>query len=171
MQDTAKEEKEPYDLLKKLFIGGSATLGFQSVRHYGNYFNIGASPILGYKLTKFLAIGPGLIYQFYTLGGSRNHDYGAKIFGQGTIYKSFLVHAEHSVVNTQNYDTDPSTGRITDRYRTTLATTLVGGGFRTMSNDRFGMDLYILLPVNYSTYTYTQSYSPVIRAGFIYHLK
>jgi hypothetical protein len=58
-----------------------------------------------------------------------------------------------------------------DQYRKQLATTLVGGGYRSMANERFGMDLYMLFPVNFSTDTYNNSYAPVIRAGFIYHLK
>jgi hypothetical protein len=163
-------EAEKYDILKKLFVGGSATLGFQSSSYYGNYFNIGASPLLGYKITKFLALGPGLIYQFYNMGGYKAHDYGFKGFGQVIIYKSFLAHFEHSVVNTQDYHVD-ARGQILDEFRHQVASTLVGGGYRSMANDRFGMDLYILLPVSYSTNTYNNSYAPVIRAGFIYNLK
>jgi hypothetical protein len=165
-----KAEKEKFDILKKLFIGGSASLGFQSSRYYGNYFNIGASPLLGYKITKFLAVGPGLIYQFYNMGGYKVHDYGVKGFGQVSIYKSFLAHFEHSVVNTQDFQVNAN-GQVMDQFRHQVSSTLVGGGYRSMANDRFGMDLYILLPVNYSTNTYNTSYAPVIRAGFIYHLK
>jgi hypothetical protein len=164
------EEKEAFDLLKKLFVGGSASLGFQSSRYYGNYFNIGASPLLGYKITKFLAVGPGLIYQFYNMGGYKVHDYGLKGFGQITIYKPILAHFEYSVVNTRDFQMNAN-GQVLDQYRKRLATTLVGGGYRSMANERFGMDLYILFPVNFSTDTYNNSYAPVIRAGFIYHLK
>ena len=49
-------------LLQKLFIGGSGDLGFSSNSYYGNFFNIGASPILGYRITKSFAVGPGLVY-------------------------------------------------------------------------------------------------------------
>jgi hypothetical protein len=168
--DRREEEKEKSGILKKLFVGGSASLGFQSSRYYGNYFNIGASPLLGYKITKFLALGPGLIYQFYNMGGYKVHDYGLKGFGQITIYKSFLAHFEHSVVNTQDFRVDAQ-GRVQDQFRHQIASTLVGGGYRSMANDRFGMDLYFLLPVRYSNTTYNTSYVPVIRAGFIYHLK
>jgi hypothetical protein len=169
-KEEEKEVKEEFDILKKLFIGGSATLGFQSSRYYGNYFNIGASPLLGYKITKYLAVGPGLIYQFYNMGGYKVHDYGLKGFGQVSIYKSFLAHFEHSVVNTQDFQVNAQ-GQVLDQFRHQVSSTLVGGGYRSMANNRFGMDLYILLPVNYSTNTYNTSYAPVIRAGFIYHLK
>ena len=165
-----EEVKEKFDILKKLFIGGSASLGFQSSRYYGNYFNIGASPLVGYKITRYLAVGPGLIYQFYNMGGYKVHDYGLKGFGQVTIYKSILAHFEHSVVNTQDFRVNAQ-GQVLDQFRHQVSSTLVGGGYRSMANDRFGMDLYILLPVNYSTNTYNTSYAPVIRAGFIYHLK
>lgn len=164
------QEPEAFDLMKKLFVGGSGSLGFQSSRFYGNYFNIGASPLLGYKVTKFLAVGPGLIYQYYNMGGYKVHEYGLKGFGQVTIYKSILAHFEHAVVNTQDFDVTTQ-GQVLDQYRKRLATTLVGGGYRSMANERFGMDLYVLLPVSYSTYTYNNSYAPVIRAGFVYHLK
>ena len=57
-----KVEEEPKPtLLQKLFVGGSGDLGFQSNPYYGNFFNIGLSPIIGYKLTKNFAVGPGFI--------------------------------------------------------------------------------------------------------------
>lgn len=166
----APEENPRFDILKKLFIGGSASLGFQSNRYYGNYFNIGGSPLVGYKITKYLAIGPGLIYQFYSMAGTKVHDYGLKGFGQVILYKSILAHFEHAVVQTQDFEFNPQ-GQITREFRQQVSSTLLGGGYRTMANDRFGMDLYFLLPVSYSTNTYNTSYAPVIRAGFIYHLK
>lgn len=161
-----KVEEEPKPtLLQKLFVGGSGDLGFQSNPYYGNFFNIGLSPIIGYKLTKNFAVGPGFIYQFYNIGGNKFHDYGYKIFAQYLIYKGILAHAEHEVRNTQY---EP--GSITSNNRYTLRTTLAGGGYRQMASDRFGFDIYVLFPVITSADNAVSS-SPVIRGGFIYHLK
>jgi hypothetical protein len=166
------EEKEPYDFLKKLFIGGSGTLGLQSNSYYGTFFNIGASPILGYKLNKYIAVGPGLVYEYYSIGGYKGHNYGLKGFGQVLIYKSFLAHFENQWVSTQMYRIDSRTGSVVNQGRSQESTMLLGGGYRSMASDRFGMDLYVLLPVNNATNTNDSGgFSPVIRAGFIYHLK
>ena len=76
-----------------------------------------------------------------------------------------MAHAEHEVRNTQY---EP--GSITSNNRYTLRTTLAGGGYRQMASDRFGFDIYVLFPVITSADNAVSS-SPVIRGGFIYHLK
>jgi len=159
------EKPEKRSLLEKLFIGGSGDLGFQSNPYYGSYFNIGASPILGYRLTKNFAIGPGILYQYYNVGGNSFHDYGAKVFAQYLIYKGILAHAEHEIRNTQ-YESS----NINSNNRYTFRTSLVGGGYRQMANNRFGFDLYLLFPVITSIDNAVNS-APVFRGGFIYNLK
>jgi len=159
------EKPETRSLLEKLFIGGSGDLGFQSHPYYGNYFNVGVSPIVGYRLTKNFAIGPGILYQYYNIGGRSFHDYGGKAFAQYLIYKGILAHAEHEIRNTQ-YETNIA--MATNRY--TFRTTLVGGGYRQMANNRFGFDFYVLFPIVTSIDNAATS-SPVIRGGFIYNLK
>jgi len=163
------KEKEPEQptksLLEKLFVGGSGDLGFQSNPYYGSYFTIGASPILGYRLTKNFALGPGILYQYYSIGGYKFHDYGAKAFAQFLIYKGILAHAEHEIRNTQY-----NSGSIGSNERYTFRTSLVGGGYRQMASDRFGFDLYLLFPIITSADNAVNN-APVFRGGFIYNLK
>ena len=152
-------------LLEKLFVGGSGDLGFQSNPYYGSYFTIGASPILGYRLTKNFAVGPGILYQYYNIGGYKFHDYGAKIFGQFLIYKGIMAHAEHEIRSTQY---EPGSINSNDRY--TFRTSLVGGGYRQMASNRFGFDLYLLFPIVTAASNAVNT-APVFRGGIIYNLK
>jgi len=158
-------EPQKRSILEKLFVGGSGDLGFQSNPYYGSYFSIGASPILGYRLTKNFAVGPGILYQYYSIGGYKFHDYGGKIFAQYLIYKGIMAHAEHEIRNTQ-YDS----GSISSNDRYTFRTSLMGGGYRQMASNRFGFDLYLLFPIVTSADNAVNS-SPVFRGGVIYNLK
>jgi len=161
-----KETEQPKkSLLEKLFVGGSGDLGFQSNPYYGSYFTIGASPILGYRLTKKFALGPGIVYQYYSIGGYKFHDYGAKAFAQFLIYKGILAHAEHEIRTTQY-----NSASIGSNERYTFRTSLVGGGYRQMASDRFGFDLYLLFPIITSADNAVNN-APVFRGGFIYNLK
>ena len=163
---TEKPETVKPSIREKLFIGGSGDLGFSSSSYYGNFFNIGASPILGYRITKRFALGPGLVYNYYNLGGKSFSDYGAKAFTQIIVYKAFFLHAEHQIINTQGYD---QLGRITPDSRQNIQSTLAGGGYRQMASDRFGFDLYLLF--NVANTNGVDNSRPIIRAGFIYNLK
>ncbi|GEO03693.1 hypothetical protein AAE02nite_13570 [Adhaeribacter aerolatus] len=165
-----EEKEEPVterpSIREKLFIGGSGDLGFSSNSYYGNFFNIGASPILGYRITKRFALGPGIVYNYYNLGGRSFSDYGAKAFTQVILYKAFFLHAEHQILNTQGYD---SSGRITPDSRQNIQSTLAGAGYRQMASDRFGFDLYLLF--NIANSNGVRNSRPILRAGFIYNLK
>jgi len=165
-------EEEPYEekpsILSKMFVGGSGDLGFSSNPYYGSYFNIGASPLLGYRLNKIVALGPGLVYNYYNLGGNSFSDYGLKAFTQIIVYKAFFLHAEHQLLNAKAYDVD-QTGQIVNEYRQNIQSTLAGAGYRQMASDRFGFDLYVLF--NVANSTGETSSRPIIRAGIIYNLK
>lgn len=54
-----KEKHTGYDP-DRLIVGGGLNLGFSN-----GYTNIGASPIVGYRLTKNFSTGVGLGYQYY----------------------------------------------------------------------------------------------------------
>lgn len=163
---------EPYvekpSVLEKMFVGGSGDLGFSRSTFYGSIFNIGASPLLGYRINKIVAVGPGLVYNYFNLGGNSFSDYGAKVFTQIMIYRSFFGHAEHQILNAKGYDVD-ARGQIVKEYRNTIQSTLAGAGYRQMASDRFGMDLYLLFNVANSNGV-TNS-RPIFRAGIIYNLK
>jgi hypothetical protein len=160
------QEVSKPDLSEKLFVGGSGDLGFSSSSYYGNFFNIGASPIFGYRITKRIALGPGLVYHYYNLGGNSFSDYGAKIFTQVILYKMFFLHAEHQILNTQGFDQN---GAIRPDYRQNIQSTLTGAGYRQMASSRLGFDLYLLF--NIANTNGVDNSRPIIRAGIIYNLK
>ncbi|MDB5261274.1 MAG: hypothetical protein JWQ14_555 [Adhaeribacter sp.] len=164
------ESEEPVSskpsLRDKLFVGGSGDLGFSSNSYYGNFFNIGASPLLGYRITKRIALGPGLVYNYYSLSGNSFSDYGAKVFTQIIVYKAFFLHGEHQILNTQGFD---ASGRIQPDYRQSIQSTLAGAGYRQMASDRLGFDIYLLF--NVANTNGVDNTRPIIRAGLIYNLK
>ena len=161
-----KKEGGKPDLREKLFIGGSGDLGFSSNSYYGNFFNIGASPLLGYRITKRIAVGPGLVYNYYNLSGSSFSDYGAKVFSQIIVYKAFFLHGEHQILNSQGFD---QTGRIRPDYRQNIQSTLAGAGYRQMASNRLGFDIYLLFTL--ANTNGVDNSRPIIRAGLIYNLK
>lgn len=159
--------KKP-SLIDKLFVGGGGELGFSSDNYFGNLFNIGASPILGYRLFKNFAVGPGLIVRYLSANGIHFTDYGGKVFAQYTIAHSFLAHAEQEILNSEQPRFD-ARGDYIGKYRTSIQSTFVGGGYRQMANDRFGFDVYVLF--NVGTNSAFSGSQPVIRGGIIYNLK
>lgn len=164
------EYVERPSLLSKLFVGGSGDLGFSSTSYYGqsySVFNAGVSPLLGYKISKAIAIGPGLVYNYFRFNGNSFSEYGGRVFTQIIVYKMFLIHAEHVALSSQNYNVNTS-GKIEKTERYTVQSTLVGGGYRQMASDRFGFDLYVLL--NVANSANLRNNQPIIRAGFIYNL-
>ncbi|WP_026464453.1 hypothetical protein [Adhaeribacter aquaticus] len=157
-------------LQEKLFLAGSATLGFSSSSYFGTYFRIGASPMLGYRITKRFAVGPGLSYQYNGINNMAYSDYGAKAFTQVIVFGPILIHAEHALLNTQAYLVN-SSGQIVDNYRRNIQETLAGLGYRQMASSKFGYDLYVLFRVNTTDNFNTRNSIPILRAGFIYNFK
>lgn len=172
--ESGRNKKDEYQdkpsLLSKLFVGGSGDLGFSSTSYFGqsySVFNAGISPLLGYRIAKAVAVGPGLVYNYYSFNGNSFSEYGAKVFTQIIVYKMLLIHAEHVALSSQNYNVN-SSGKIEKTERYTVQSTLVGGGYRQMASDRFGFDLYLLF--NVANSGNLSNNQPIIRAGFIYNL-
>ncbi|MBK9272567.1 MAG: hypothetical protein IPM48_13325 [Saprospiraceae bacterium] len=66
---TTKKDAD-YKLMDHLWFGGGLTLQFGSSALnngalVGNFFNAGISPMAGYKLTKWLSVGPRIEYSYY----------------------------------------------------------------------------------------------------------
>ena len=90
-----------------LWYGTGAQLGFSS-NGFSSFFNIGLSPIVGYKINNFLSVGPraSFSYNRYTqeLGGGNElkegfFTYSVGPFVRARVYRGFFVHGEYSIVN------------------------------------------------------------------------
>ncbi len=129
-----------------LWFGTGAQLGFTG----GNgtsFFQIGLSPIVGYKVNNFLSVGPRGSFSF----NRYKEDFGngvfkrsfvtwsAGAFARAKVIFPFFVHTEYSLLNeVQNFDTNG------DPVRRTRAIPFLGGGISQGGGDG-GVGYEILL--------------------------
>jgi hypothetical protein len=179
-QDTEKKEEEEVKKgFKKenLFTGGSISLSFGT-----GSFLVGASPVFGYSITKWLDAGvvANYTYQSYRdvdyYGNGSNDKIKQSIYGGGGFVKLYPVHFlfaqaqfEHNFVS-QKYIY--ASGATTQKINYDVNSMLVGAGYST---GRFGSGgqpffyLAVLFDVSgnrYSPYVNNAGNAvPIIRAG------
>jgi hypothetical protein len=153
-----------------LFYGGNFGLGY-SAFNGSSYFFGDISPIVGYKITDRIIVGPGLVYQYINQtfpSGARRyslnfHQYGAKVFNRILFHPKVFSNIEAEWLSFQYFD-----GKL-DGFGNPVLTRipafsfLVGGGYRQMINETSSMDLLVLFNLNdniYSPYN-----NPIIRVG------
>lgn len=95
-----KNEEKP-GFVQRLWWGGSVGLGGSSFNG-GSSFGLGLSPMLGYKITPFLSVGPRVEF-FYTIFKPAANvralnlfDFEAGAFLRGHVYRGFFVQGELS---------------------------------------------------------------------------
>lgn len=105
------QEKETVSFADRLWYGGGFSLSFSGGLNGldGNIFAIGISPMVGFKLTPFISVGPRFEF-LYTTGRFRNSfsgpvikyngiDYGAGVFARAKFLSFLFAHAETNYVN------------------------------------------------------------------------
>jgi len=174
-QDEEKPEEKKGFKMDNLFTGGSISLGFGS--SYGSSsFSVGASPIFGYNVTKWLDAGIEINYNYQSIKDYPYDGYKIRqsLYGGGGFVKiypiSFLfaqAQFEHNFGTQREY----YTGSVNKtNYQTNSL--LVGGGYASRSP--YGKEpffyLAVLFDVSGNPYTpYTNSRGdaiPIIRGGF-----
>jgi hypothetical protein len=164
-------EKEDYDLLKKLFLTASGEFNPLFGRGQGLAFEAGASPMLGYKLTRYLALGPGLGYTYLKQGREWGHAYGPKAFVQALIREQYLLHVENEwfqgVLNLRPPGSNPF--RVKGDW---VSSTTFGFGYRRMFSEHVGLDGYSLWTIRSTDERNIDDISsPRFRLSVIFHLK
>lgn len=116
---------------ENLWFGTGAQLGFQG-GNFTSFFQIGLSPIVGYKVNNFLSVGPrgSFLYNSYKEDFGNGDPFKAKFvtwsagaFARAKVFFPFFVHAEYSLLNeVQNFDVNG------DPVRRTRAIPFLGGG-------------------------------------------
>ncbi len=114
----------------QLWYGAGAQLGFQG----GNgqsFFQIGVSPIVGYKITEFISVGPrgSIVYNSFAYdlnNGDRVKErwagWSAGIFARAKVFQPFFAHIEYNLVSDVNIFSDGTRSRQID------AAPFFGGG-------------------------------------------
>ncbi|MES1215932.1 MAG: hypothetical protein ABUT20_10470 [Bacteroidota bacterium] len=171
-----KEEEESKGGFKKenLFTGGGVSLGFGTA--YGTTsFGIGASPIFGYSITKWLDAGVSVNYNYQSSSYSYGEKYHQTQYGGGTFIKiypiSFLfaqAQVEHNFSTQKNF---PGNGQTPDKFSFQTNSFLIGGGYasRVPESGQLFFYLSVLFDISGNPYTpYTDGLGhpiPTIRGG------
>lgn len=128
--DRSRFDERGDDFGSNLWYGAGAQLGFSGGNN-SSFFQIGLSPIVGYKLNNFLSVGPrGSFaynsFRFATNVGDVRENFvtwSAGAFARARVAGQFFAHAEYSLVNErlQNFQTGELEG-------ITRAIPFLGGG-------------------------------------------
>ncbi|HZF99598.1 MAG TPA: hypothetical protein VEY71_01275 [Chitinophagales bacterium] len=134
---------------------------------------VGASPIVGYKLTEKLAAGVGATYVYYRMKSQGDvyttNIYGGNVFGRYLVWKDqIFAHAEYGFVNWEvpTYDINLQTYRNTRRNVPYLN---LGGGLRQPIARNSYLEIFVLYDVLHNEYSYNPiplSYRAGVNIGF-----
>ncbi|MBD2768974.1 hypothetical protein IC235_13865 [Hymenobacter sp. BT664] len=162
---------------KKKFIYTNFGLGFSSYNDVSQ-FNVSAAPALGFRLTKNLALGPGISYAYssysvpkgyaLTANGDRSistSSVGFKAFAQYIVYKEFFVHAEYEVTSAQLLSDD---GRFYSKVTRTVTTPLAGLGYRSYISEDAAFDIVGLYNFDNTIYSLYPGF--VLRFSFLFNI-
>jgi len=140
-------EKEESSFSGQLWYGAGAQLGFSS-NQFTSFFQIGLSPIVGYKINNFLSVGPrgGIAYNAYRIeNGSPDRTkvnfwtWQAGLFARAKIYQPFFAHVEYSLVSdVVRFDAND------DPINETRAIPFLGGGISQGGPGAAGYEIMIL---------------------------
>lgn len=121
----------------RVYIGGDVSLNF------GTITVIGATPIIGYRVTDKFSAGVGGTYLYFSqntgivgVGRYSTSIYGGNIFARYIITDQIIAQSEFHVLNVEAYDLE-----LRDFARVNVPIWYVGGGYRA----RIGPNSFILL--------------------------
>lgn len=145
-QKKEKDEKEKTSFKENLFTGGSVSLAF-----YNNTFLIGASPVFGASLTKWVDAGVVVNYNYTSYrdyGGYINDKLRQTVYGGGTFLKlypvRFLFAQAQYEHNYLKFKYLPAGGGPTETSKAQANSFLIGGGYTTGRYGRGGGPFYYL---------------------------
>lgn len=135
-----------------IWYGGGFQLGFSS-NNFESIFQIGISPIVGYKITPWLSAGPraSLLYNAYSvdLGAGRERTsyftYAGGVFVRAKAFQQFFAHVEYNLEN----DVIGFNNATLDPIRRTRSVPYIGGGLVQGGGLQggVGFELMILFPI------------------------
>ena len=134
---TRSSQRPQFDRRNNSFwFGTGAQLGFVGGNNT-SFFNVGLTPIVGYKINNILSVGPrgGFAYNRYRqdgFGGSAGIKTGyftwsLGAFTRAKVFRGFFAHAEYSLVNEVDGFTQNASGDI-EPVRSTRAIPFLGAG-------------------------------------------
>ena len=133
----------------QITVGGNASVTFTN----GLYADL--SPIVGYKIKKFNAGFSPFFAYFQQLPSSPNYSYGARTFGQYSLFNGLFLHAEVEASNIK-----------VATIRKWILGLPLGGGFEREIAENTRVQCIILYDVLLDKNS--QKQNPEIRGGIVY---
>ena len=171
--NTRSSEREPNGFGQQLWYGGSFNLGF-SGGNFSSVFQLGVSPLVGYKITEMFSVGPRIILDYSLVsarvsnGSKKNKStfsYGAGLFARHKIFRQIFAHVEYEILN-QAIPTLSFDDIVV--LRRTQNNAYIGGGYN--SGFPVGYEILILYNFNETDNNFGQVTNPIsIRIGFTYN--
>jgi hypothetical protein len=134
---------------ENLWFGTGAQLAFQGGNN-SSFFQIGLSPIVGYKINNFLSVGPrgSFAYNSFKEADFGNGEFKAKFvtwsagaFARAKIVYPFFAHLEYSLLNeVENFDRASG-----EAIRSTRTIPFLGGGISQGGGQAGGAGYEILI--------------------------
>lgn len=137
----------------RLWYGGGFTLGF-SGGTYSSLFQIGVSPMVGYKITDKFSIGPrvSFLYSNYrvrtytnTVAKANLVSYAAGAFARYKVFNPIFVHTEYEIEN-EGYAEINVNGDLL-KYREQQNNIYVGAGYNGAAGGLLGYEILVLYNV------------------------
>ncbi|MEM7574538.1 MAG: hypothetical protein AAF433_16660 [Bacteroidota bacterium] len=180
-EDEAREELDYYRSTRdsdqgnfgagSLWYGGGFQLGFSS-NSFESIFQIGLSPMVGYKVTPWFSVGPrgSILYNAYSfdVGNDRENSnfftYSGGVFARAKAFQQFFAHAEYNLEN-DVIGLNPTTF---DPIRRTRGVPYIGAGFVQggggfQGGGGVGFEIMILFPLVEREFINDSPY--IIRSG------
>lgn len=154
-----------------LWYGGNVGLGFSGTS-YQSLFQIGVSPMVGYKITPQFSIGPRVSFTYshyrYNFGGgdvqtANPVTWSAGAFARYKVFRTIFAHAEYEFENSPIFSL--SNNGDLEVLRDQRTNTYIGAGYN--SGERFGYEILVLY--NFSLPENTVESPFDIRFGFTFN--
>ena len=149
-----KLNPKPFDLRERLAVGGWLGLGFF------RGLSLEVSPVVGYRLTKGLLVGPGVSYLLFSYQNTALSSYGARVFARQRLVDIFHVQVEYEWFNVA----DRASPSIARRW---IGAPIVGLTIEQPTGPHSAYFTSILWNFNYDV-RFTPYINPILRFGYFF---
>lgn len=165
-------KRETSSLMEQLWFGGSFVLGFSGGNN-SSFFQLGVSPMVGYKVFEQFSIGPraALTYNHFrarvgngSTDSANPFSYAIGAFARYKIIPSIFGHVEYELANEALVQRGFDELEVVRRQRNNV---YIGGGYTSSQGaGTTGFEMLLLYNVNQPENLVEQPF--VIRVGFTY---
>jgi|APTNR8051073442_1049403.scaffolds.fasta_scaffold00202_5 hypothetical protein len=170
MLASAQQQREPSAFAKQLWYGGNVVLGFSSGFDY-SLFQFGVSPMVGYKITPMLSLGPraSLIYSNVGVrfgGGGDVQRVNTLSWAMGAFARVRFARAFFGQVE-YVFESQPFLDSNLEVYRQNRPNAYIGVGYTTSQGSGWGTEILVTYNLTLPGNTLQSPFD--YRIGFTYN--